>query len=80
MELPTDFVRKQVQFMDSNPNVGIGKARYGVDKNAKLVASLENMEVLINYKVEGETELKYLGTSGCIYRVQAIATAVLTSF
>ncbi|MGD6808907.1 MAG: glycosyltransferase [Candidatus Bathyarchaeia archaeon] len=75
MELPTDFVRKQVQFMDSNPKVGIGKARYGVDKNAKLVASLENMEFLINYKVEGETELKYLGTSGCIYRVQAIRQA-----
>ena len=75
MELPTDFVRKQVTFMDANPQVGIGKARYGVDKNAKLVASLENMEFLINYGLEGETNLKYLGTSGCIYRLEAIRQA-----
>ncbi len=75
MELPKDFVRKQVQFMDANPKVGIGKAKYGVDPNARLVASLENMEFLINYNREGETSLKYLGTSGCIYRVEAIRQA-----
>lgn len=75
MELPPDFVRKQVEFMDSNPKVGIGKGKYGVDPNARLVASLENMEFLINYNREGETDLKYLGTSGCIYRVEAIRQA-----
>ncbi len=75
MELPPDFVQKQVNFMDSNPAVGIGKAQYGIDKNAKLVASLENMEFLINYRLIGETSLKYLGTSGCIYRVEAIRQA-----
>jgi glycosyltransferase involved in cell wall biosynthesis len=75
MELPPDFVRKQVTFMDANPHVGIGKARYGIDKNAKLVASLENMEFLINYRLVGETSLKYLGTSGCIYRLAAIRQA-----
>jgi glycosyltransferase involved in cell wall biosynthesis len=75
MELPPDFVHKQVMFMDANPHVGIGKAKYGVDKNAKLVAALENMEFLINYRFEGETDLKYLGTSGCIYRVEAIRQA-----
>ncbi|MCL1977742.1 MAG: glycosyltransferase [Candidatus Bathyarchaeota archaeon] len=75
MELPSDFVRKQVLFMDANPSVGIGKARYGIDKDAKLVASLENIEFLINYQFEGETHLKYLGTSGCIYRIEAIRQA-----
>ncbi len=75
MELPQDFVSKQVRFMDANPHVGIGKARYGMDKNAKLVAALENMEFLINYRLEGETSIKYLGTSGCIYRLEAIRQA-----
>lgn len=75
MELPPDFIRRQVRFMDSNPHVGIGKAKYGVDKTANLVASLENMEFLINYRLAGETNLKYLGTSGCIYRVEAIREA-----
>jgi glycosyltransferase involved in cell wall biosynthesis len=75
MELPPDFIQKQVRFMDANPTVGIGKAQYGMDKNAKLVATLENMEFLINYRLEGETNLKYLGTSGCIYRLEAIRQA-----
>lgn len=75
MQLPSDFVRTQVEFMDANPKVGIGKGKYGVDSNARLVASLENMEFLINYNRVGETDLKYLGTSGCIYRVEAIRQA-----
>jgi glycosyltransferase involved in cell wall biosynthesis len=75
MELPNNFVRKQVEFMDANPDVGIGKGKYGLDRDAKLVATLENMEFLINYNREGETNLKYLGTSGCIYRVEAIRQA-----
>jgi glycosyltransferase involved in cell wall biosynthesis len=75
MELPADFVRKQVEFMDANPEVGIGKGKYAVDPKARLVASLENMEFLINYNSVGETDLKYLGTSGCIYRVDAIRQA-----
>jgi glycosyltransferase involved in cell wall biosynthesis len=75
MELPIDFIRKQVQFMNANPSVGIGKGKYGFNRNDKLVAALENMEFLINFKNEGETDSKSLGTSGCIYRVQAIREA-----
>jgi glycosyltransferase involved in cell wall biosynthesis len=75
MELPIDFIRKQVQFMNANPFVGIGKGKYGLNRKDKLVASLENMEFLINFKNEGETDSKSLGTSGCIYRVQAIREA-----
>lgn len=75
MELPQDFIRKQVQFMDANPQVGIGKGKYALNRKDKLVAALENMEFLINFNAEGETDSKSLGTSGCIYRVQAIREA-----
>lgn len=75
MELPSDFIRRQVEFMDAYPFVGIGKGKYGVNRQEKLVAALENMEFLITFKDEGETDSKFLGTSGCIYRTQAIRDA-----
>jgi glycosyltransferase involved in cell wall biosynthesis len=75
MVLPQNFVRKQVEFMDVNPSVGIGKGKYGLNRKDKLVASLENMEFLINFHDEGETNSKNLGTSGCIYRLEAIRQA-----
>lgn len=75
MEVPSDFVRKQVEFMNANPLVGIGKGKYGLNRKDKLVAALENMEFLINFNNEGETDSKSLGTSGCIYRTQAIREA-----
>ncbi len=75
MELPKNFISKQVKFMDANPKVGIGKGKYGLDKTGKLVANLENMEFLINFHEEGETDSKSLGTSGCIYRLEAIRQA-----
>jgi glycosyltransferase involved in cell wall biosynthesis len=75
MVLPRNFIRKQVEFMDANPKVGIGKGKYGLNKKDKLVATLENMEFLINFHDEGETDSKSLGTSGCIYRLQAIRQA-----
>ncbi len=75
MELPRNFIQKQVKFMSANPKAGIGKGKYGLNKNDKLVANLENMEFLINFHDEGETDSKSLGTSGCIYRLEAIRQA-----
>lgn len=75
MVLSRDFIRKQVGFMEANPLVGIGKGKYGLNREDKLVATLENMEFLINFEVEGETASKSLGTSGCIYRLDAIRQA-----
>ena len=75
MVLPRDFVRKQVEFMDHNPDVGIAKGKYGTRTNAmheNLVATLENVEFILSTMFEGETSSKSLGTSGCIYRVKAI--------
>lgn len=75
MILPRDFIRRQVDFMETNPEAGIGKAKYSVNPKEKLVVSLENIEFLINYNQGGQTDLKYLGTSGCIYRLEAIRKA-----
>jgi glycosyltransferase involved in cell wall biosynthesis len=75
MVLSKDFIRRQVEFMDANPTVGIGKGRYGVNKKENLVAALENMEFLIDFPGEVEATSKSLGTGGCIYRLQAIKDA-----
>ncbi len=70
MLLPKDHVRKQVDFMEKNPKVSIGKARYGfVDENS-LVAFLENMPFMV--RDSKDVPLKLPGTGGAIFRVQAI--------
>lgn len=75
MQLPKNFIRKQVAFMNANPKVGIGKSKYAFNKTDKLVSKLENMEFIINFHDTGETDSKSLGTSGCIYRSEAIRQA-----
>jgi len=72
MILSKDFVRKQVSFMESHPKVGIAKGQYGIREGNNLIAMLEDIEFAINFMYEGEPKVKPLGTSGCIYRVEAI--------
>jgi len=75
MVLRMDFVTKQIEFMDKHPTAGIAKGRYELRRNIQhksIVASLEDFEFLVNTFVEGETNSKVLGTSGCIYRVEAL--------
>ena len=72
MVLAKDFIRRQVEFMNANLEVGIAKGMYGFNKNEKLVAALENMEFLIDLPGEVESESKSLGTGGSIYRLEAI--------
>jgi len=74
MVLPKDHVRLQVTFMEKNPKVGIGKARYGIYDTKSLPAFLENVTAIMefssnNYKI---SDYKPLGTAGSIYRVDAI--------
>ncbi|HVP93273.1 MAG TPA: glycosyltransferase [Acidobacteriota bacterium] len=75
MVLPRDFVREQVRFMEQNPSVGIGKGKYTARKEDSIVATLENTEFLLNFNREGETNSRSLGTSGCIYRIEAVRQA-----
>lgn len=72
MRFPREFVRKQVEFMERNPGVGIGKGRYGMYNGASLVAYLENIEAIIEFhNCEQKAISKPLGTGGSIYRVKA---------
>ena len=74
MVLPRDHVRKQVEFMEQNPKVGIAKARYGINPDENLVGFLENVSCLVvDLKYGNEvSDSKTLGTGGSIYRVKAI--------
>lgn len=73
MKLSHDHVRKQVEFMEENPNVAIGKGRYGIDDASSLVAFLENIEAVVEFLGNGQKTIsKPLGAGGSIYRVHAI--------
>lgn len=73
MFLPLDHVRKQVEFMEQNPKVGIAKARYGFNREQNMVAALENIVFLaFDLKYAGREDPRILGTGGSIYRVSAI--------
>jgi glycosyltransferase involved in cell wall biosynthesis len=71
MILTKDFIRRQVNFMEKNPKVGVGKGKYGILNEKSLVAILENLKFVLDYSREGETSGP-MGTSGCIYRLAAI--------
>lgn len=71
--LPRDYVRKQVEFMDHNPAIGIAGGTYGMLRGANLVATLENILYTVNIsKHIGKTNTKIPGTAGSIFRVKAI--------
>jgi glycosyltransferase involved in cell wall biosynthesis len=78
MVLSKDFVRKQVEFMEENPDVGIAKGKYEMRPGPNLLATLEIYSraaaKLGDYRCE-KARSKSLGTSGCIYRVKAIRQA-----
>lgn len=73
MILPKDHVRKQVEFIERNPNVGIAKARYGILYGENLVGFLENIGyVAVDRMYGGKPTSRTLGTGGSIYRVESV--------
>lgn len=74
MVLLKDHVRLQVMFMEKNPKVGIGKARYGIYNTKNLPAFLENVAAVVEFSSDDWTISDYrpLGTGGSICRVDAI--------
>ena len=68
MKLPPDYVRKQVEYMERNPRVGVAKARYGFNKSKKIAAILENSRA---FGLRPNNP-KLVGTGGSIYRVEAV--------
>jgi glycosyltransferase involved in cell wall biosynthesis len=76
MELPADHVRKQVEFMQQNPKVGIAKAKYGLIKGENLVSFLENISyAAVDRMYGGRPTSRPIGTGGSIYRVESIRQA-----
>lgn len=68
--LPKDYTRKQVEFMDQNPKVGVagGTWRY---KGRSIVATIEDMNSVNKWFIKENRTFKKFGVGGCIYRVKA---------
>lgn len=69
LELPKDFVRKQVMFMEKNPQVGAAR---GLNI---LVASKSKIMDIVEYVLlipVGSIELKQIGTGASIFRLKAL--------
>lgn len=76
MILPKDHIRKQVEFMEKNPKIGVAKARYGVLPNESLIGFLENCAFVAADSIYGgKPTSRTLGTGGSVYRVEAIRQA-----
>jgi len=74
--LRQDYVKRQVEFMDRNPKVGIGRARYGIWTESGPVAYLENIPFVVeSMKDQKQVPLGICGTEGAIYRIAAIREA-----
>lgn len=78
MTFSKDFVRKQVELMEANPDLGIAKGKYELRHGPNLLSTLEiysrTAAKFGDYSRE-KARSKSLGTSGCIYRVKAIRQA-----
>jgi len=72
MILPTDHVKKQVEFMDKNPEVGIGKARYELMDEENIVAFLESLPFVLDTLKTQSPHSRLPGTGGSIFNVKAI--------
>jgi glycosyltransferase involved in cell wall biosynthesis len=73
MTLPSDHIRKQVEFIDRNPTVGIAKAKHGMRPGEKIVAALENIAYMtVDSEYGGKATSKLPGTGGAIFRVEAV--------
>lgn len=73
MILPSEYVRKQVDFMNKNPDVGIAKARYRSCSEGSLVGFLEDAAfIAVDFQQGGRITSRTVGTGGFIYRISAI--------
>ncbi|MCJ7630856.1 glycosyltransferase [Candidatus Bathyarchaeota archaeon] len=76
---PKKYVRKQIEFMDKNPDIGIGAGLPLVNnKDFSLVLKLEILSYIVECSHNNEPRnylfktRKYPGTGGSIYRVDAL--------
>lgn len=68
-----DYVRKLVEVMERNPNIGIAIGMISLYSGKNYVASLDNMSGLIfSHEYAGKFTDKLPGTGGAIFRVKAM--------
>lgn len=75
MVISRDYVRKLVEFMDKHPKIGIAKGKQSLEFRSNLLGTLEAYSRAAGKMVDFSSEKAYskaLGTSGSIYRVEAI--------
>ena len=75
MVLPSDHVRKQVDFMEQHPDVAIAAARFCGLPEKKLLVNLQNLEwVAVNHLagIEGKLNIPCIVCGGAIYRTEPI--------
>jgi glycosyltransferase involved in cell wall biosynthesis len=69
------FVRKQVEFAEKNPKVGIVKGKCSLQGGNNIVATLENFSRAtynLDFSIKEWKTSASLGTGGSVYRVEAI--------
>jgi len=73
MILSTDYIKRQVEFMEKNPSVGVAGGTYGIYLGKTMVSAFENIVyVVVSYKYGGKIFPRLLGTEGSIFRTKAI--------
>jgi glycosyltransferase involved in cell wall biosynthesis len=78
MTLSKDFIRKQLDFMEKHPNIGIARGKQRLEVVSNLLATLETFSRaagrMLDYQ-SAKARSKALGTGGAIYRTEAIRQA-----
>jgi glycosyltransferase involved in cell wall biosynthesis len=72
MILPLDHIRKHVDFMEKNPEVGVAKARHGMLNAKNIIEILEHIPFILYDLRDGPLDSKLPGTGGAIFRIEAI--------
>ena len=74
--LSRDYVKRQVEFMEQNPIVGVAGGMYGMYLGKTLVSAFENIAYVVDsFKYGGKFFPRLLGTEGSIFRVKAVRDA-----
>ena len=76
MVLSRDYVRRQVEFMEQNPNTGIAKGRYELSQGPSLASTLEILSRAADKMTDfNKNKTKSMGTGASIYRIHAVKQA-----
>jgi len=67
--VPKNFVRKQVEFMEKNPNVGAARGFYNPCAHSPTIISIYEYPAMLASHSES---LKKIGTGGAIFRIEAL--------